>query len=50
MIGDRWIRTAIDAESKLLISYRVGGRDAGFALMLMDDLRGRCGREPCLEA
>ena len=26
---------------KLLISYLVGGRDAEYALMLMDDLRGR---------
>jgi hypothetical protein len=33
--------TAIDADSKLLVSYTVGGRDAEFALMLMDDLRGR---------
>jgi hypothetical protein len=40
-IGDCWTWTAIEAESKLLISYLVGGRDAEFALMLMDDLRGR---------
>jgi IS1 family transposase len=40
-IGDCWTWTAIDADSKLLISYLVGGRDAEFALMLMDDLRGR---------
>jgi IS1 family transposase len=40
-IGDCWTWTAIDAESKLLISYMVGGRDAEFALMLMDDLRSR---------
>ena len=40
-IGDCWTWTAIDAESKLLVSYQVGGRDAEYALMLMDDLRGR---------
>ncbi len=40
-IGDCWTWTAIEADSKLLISYLVGGRDSEFALMLMDDLRGR---------
>src|SRR5580704_16173440 len=40
-IGDCWTWTALDAESKLLVSYQVGGRDAEYALMLMDDLRGR---------
>jgi IS1 family transposase len=40
-IGDCWTWTAIDADSKLLLSYLVGARDAEFALMLMDDLRGR---------
>src|SRR5438477_2962162 len=40
-IGDCWTWTAIDADSKLLVSYMVGGRDAEYALMLMDDLRGR---------
>jgi IS1 family transposase len=40
-IGDCWTWTAIDADSKLLLSYLVGGRDADFALMLMDDLRSR---------
>src|SRR6266851_10387867 len=39
--GDCWTWTAIEAQSKLLISYLVGGRDAEYALMLMDDLRGR---------
>jgi IS1 family transposase len=39
--GDCWTWTAIEAETKLLISYTVGGRDAEYALMLMDDLRGR---------
>ena len=40
-IGDCWTWTAIDADNKLLVSYQVGGRDAEYALMLMDDLRGR---------
>ena len=39
--GDCWTWTAIEAETKLLISYAVGCRDAEYALMLMDDLRGR---------
>ena len=39
--GDCWTWTAIDADNKLLVSYMVGGRDAEFALLLMDDLRGR---------
>jgi IS1 family transposase len=39
--GDCWTWTAIEAQSKLLISYLVGSRDAEFALMLMDDLRSR---------
>lgn len=40
-ISDCWTWTAIEANSRLLISYLVGGRDAEYALMLMDDLRGR---------
>jgi IS1 family transposase len=40
-IGDCWTWTAHDADNKLLLSYLIGGRDAEFALMLMDDLRGR---------
>jgi IS1 family transposase len=32
---------AIEAETKLLVSYQVGGRDAEYALMLMHDLRRR---------
>ena len=39
--GDGWTWTTIEADSKLLISYLVGGRDAEYALMLIDDLRGR---------
>ncbi|HXC12013.1 MAG TPA: IS1 family transposase [Stellaceae bacterium] len=40
-IGDCWTWTAIEADSKLLVSYQIGGRDAEYARMLMDDLRGR---------
>jgi hypothetical protein len=32
---------ALEADSKLAISYLVGGRDADYALALMDDLRQR---------
>ena len=39
--GDTWTWTAIDADSKLLISWLVGGRDSDFAMGLMDDLRQR---------
>ena len=39
--GDIWTWTAIDADSKLLVSYLVGGRDSEYAMMLMDDLRER---------
>jgi len=40
-IGDCWTWTAIEAQSKLLISYMVGGRDSEYAMALMDDLRSR---------
>ena len=39
--GDTWTWTALDADSKLLISYLVGGRDGEYAMALMDDLRSR---------
>ena len=39
--GDVWTWTALDAESKLMVSYLVGGRDSEYAWALMDDLRGR---------
>jgi IS1 family transposase len=41
MAGDVWTWTAIDADTKLMISYLSGGRDADYALALMDDLRQR---------
>jgi IS1 family transposase len=39
--GDVWTWTALDADSKLIISWMVGGRDAGTARGFMDDLAGR---------
>lgn len=39
--GDVWTWTAIDADSKLAISYLVGGRDGEYAIAFMDDLRSR---------
>lgn len=39
--GDTWTLTAIDADSKLMVSYFVGGRDGDCAMMFMDDLRSR---------
>jgi IS1 family transposase len=39
--GDVWTWVAMDADTKLAISYLVGGRDSGYAMTLMDDLRQR---------
>lgn len=39
--GDIWTWTAIDADSKLIVSYLVGDRSGQTAIELMDDLRGR---------
>jgi IS1 family transposase len=39
--GDVWTWTGIDADSKLIVSYLVGGRDAESAMEFMDDLRTR---------
>jgi IS1 family transposase len=39
--GDVWTWTALDADSKLILTWQVGGRDASYALALMDDLRAR---------
>ncbi len=39
--GDVWTWTALCADSKLLVSYLVGGRDAGYAWEFMQDLAGR---------
>jgi IS1 family transposase len=39
--GDVWTWTALDSDSKLIISYMVGDRDAETANFFMDDLRSR---------
>lgn len=39
--GDTWTWTAIDADTKLVISWLVGGRDSGYAMAFMDDLAKR---------
>lgn len=39
--GDVWTWTAIDADSKMILSYFVGGRDGECAMWFVDDLRSR---------
>jgi IS1 family transposase len=39
--GDVWTWTGIDADSKLIISWLVGGRDAETANIFMQDIAGR---------
>lgn len=39
--GDTWTWTAIDADTKLCVSYLVGGRDAGWATEFMQDCANR---------
>jgi hypothetical protein len=39
--GDTGTWTAIDADSKLIVSWLVGGRDGEYALAFMDDVRDR---------
>ena len=39
--GDVWTWTAIDADSKMILSYFVGDRSGQSAIALMDDLRSR---------
>lgn len=39
--GDTWTWTAIEADTKLIVSYFVGGRDGEIAMWFMDDLRSR---------
>jgi IS1 family transposase len=39
--GDVWTWTALDRDSKLIVSYLVGGRDAGYAMEFMEDLKSR---------
>jgi IS1 family transposase len=39
--GDVWTWVAIDADSKLVVSWMVGGRGAGYARRFLEDLSGR---------
>lgn len=39
--GDTWTWTALDANSKLIVSYLVGGRDSEYAIEFMDDVAKR---------
>ncbi|CBE68398.1 conserved protein of unknown function [Candidatus Methylomirabilis oxygeniifera] len=40
-VGDVWTWTAMDADSKLMISWLVGERDAGYATEFINDLAAR---------
>jgi IS1 family transposase len=40
-VGDVWTWTAIDADSKLIVSWLIGGRDAGYAWEFMTDVAAR---------
>ena len=44
--GDTWTFTAMDTDSKLVISYLVGPRDGATAIEFMDDLRKRIEERP----
>ena len=39
--GDVWTWTAIDADSKMILSYEIGDSSGATAIEFMDDLRGR---------
>lgn len=39
--GDTWTWTALDSDTKLIVSWLVGGRDGEYAIEFMDDLRSR---------
>ena len=39
--GDTWTWTALDADTKLIVSSMVGGRDAGYANAFMGDVASR---------
>jgi IS1 family transposase len=40
-VGDIWAFTAVDADTKLIPTFLMGGRDAGTALAFMEDLASR---------
>ena len=39
--GDVWTWTALDSDSKMILSYEIGDRSSGTAIEFMDDLRAR---------
>ena len=39
--GDTWTWTALDANSKLIVGWLVGSRDAGYAQAFMEDVAAR---------
>lgn len=39
--GDTWTWTGIEADTKLIVSWLVGGRDSEYAMVFMDDMRQR---------
>lgn len=39
--GDTWTWTGIEAQTKLIVSWLVGGRDGEYAIAFMDDLQSR---------
>jgi IS1 family transposase len=39
--GDTWTWTGIEADTKLIVSWLVGGRDGEYAMAFIDDLRSR---------
>ncbi|MDX8528014.1 IS1 family transposase [Mesorhizobium sp. MSK_1335] len=39
--GDVWTWTALDSDTKLIVSWLVGGRDGEYALAFMDDVKDR---------
>ena len=42
--GDVWTWTTLDADSKLIVSWLVGGRDGGYAYEFMQDVASRLAR------
>ena len=44
--GDAWTFTALDSDSKLILSYLTGPQDSESALAFMDDLRQRINERP----
>jgi hypothetical protein len=43
--GDAWTWTGIEADSKLIVSYMVGGRDSDYAMAFIADLQAGDGSQ-----